>query len=160
MKNTMSYKNTEQRRLAAMALLKQGWSCSKVARHFGVTHGAVSQWKAAYRRYGPDGLKATPHTGRPPKLIAGQLRKLAKLLLQGPEKHGYANDLWTLPRVAAVIQKHFGVKYDPSGVWHLLTRMGWSCQKPERQARERNEEAVAIWRSGDWPNIKKLPKKR
>jgi len=156
----MSYKNTEQRRLAAMTLLEQGWSGSKVARHFGVTAGAISQWKAAYRQYGPDGLKATPHTGRPPKLTASQLKLLEKLLIRGPEKHGYANGLWTLSRVAVVIQKHFGITYDASGVWHMLARMGWNCQKPERRARERDEDAIVSWIRNDWPRIKKLPKKR
>jgi transposase len=160
MKNTMSYKKTEQRRLAAMALLEQGWSGSKVARHFGVTSGAISQWKTVYQRYGPDGLKATPHTGRPPKLTASQLKRLGKLLLQGPEKHGYANGLWTLSRVAVVIKRHFGIPYDASGVWHVLARMGWSCQKPERRARERNEDAIVSWKKNNWPRIKKLPKKR
>ncbi|MFH1417667.1 MAG: IS630 family transposase [Planctomycetota bacterium] len=33
--------------------------------------------------------------------------------------------------------------------------MDWSCQKPERRARERNEEAIARWRKQDWPRIKK-----
>jgi transposase len=159
MKNTISYKSTKQRRLAAMALLEQGWSGSKVARHFGVTPGAISQWKAAYQRYGPDGLKATPHTGRPPKLTAGQLERLEKLLLRGPENHGYANGLWTLSRVAAVIHKHFGVPYDASSVWYVLARMGWSCQKPERRARKRDENAIVSWRKNDWPQIKKRPKK-
>jgi transposase len=160
MKNTMSYKNTEQRRFSAMSLLEQGWAGSKVAAHFGVSPAAVSLWKTAYQRHGPDGLKSTPHTGRPPKLTASQLKRLEKLLLQGPVKHGYANDLWTLPRVVAVIRKHFGVSYDASGVWHVLVRMGWSCQKPERRARERDEEAIAAWRKNDWPHIKKRPKKR
>jgi len=88
------------------------------------------------------------------------VRRLARLLLQGPQRHGYANALWTLPRIAALIRRHFGVKYDPSGVWHVLHRMGWSCQKPERRAREHDEDAVAAWRTEEWPRIKKRPKKR
>jgi hypothetical protein len=35
--------------------------------------------------------------------------------------------------------------------------MGWSCQKPEKRARERDEEAIAGWRQMDWPRIKKSP---
>jgi hypothetical protein len=38
--------------------------------------------------------------------------------------------------------------------------MGWSCQKPERRARERDEEAIAAWRKNDWLRIKKRSKKR
>jgi len=54
-----------------------------------------------------------------------------------------------------VILIHLGVSYDPSGVWHVLRRMGWTCQKPERRARERDEEAIAVWRQVDWPRMKK-----
>ena len=160
MKQTLSYSKTEQRRLEAIALLEQGWSGSEVARHFGVTPAAICQWKVAYQRHGPDAMKSTPHTGRPAKLTADQSEQLEKLLLQGPEAHGYTNTLWTLSRVAAVIKKHFDIGYDPSGVWHILVRMGWSCQKPERRARERDEEAIAAWRKNDWPRIKKRSKKR
>lgn len=62
--------------------------------------------------------------------------------------------------MAEVIEKRFGVRYDPSGVWHVLQRMGWSCQKPERRARERDEDAIVQWRKKDWPRIKKSATKR
>ncbi len=68
---------------------------------------------------------------------------------------GYKTDLWTLKRVVELIQKHFGVSYDPSGVWHVLRSMGWSCQRPEHRARECDEEAVAAWRRKTWPRLKK-----
>ena len=159
MKHTLSHSKTEQRWLEAIALLEQRWSGLEVAHHFGVTPAAVCQWKTAYQLHGPDAMKPTPHTGRPAKLTADPSEGLEKLLLQGPEAHGYTHTLWTLSRVAAVIKKHFGIGYDPSGVWHLLVRMGWSCQKPERRARERDEEAIAAWRKNDWPRIKKREKK-
>jgi transposase len=74
--------------------------------------------------------------------------------------HGYRTELWTLKRVAQLIGKRFGVSYDPSGVWHVLRNMNWSAQKPERRARERDEQAIAQWRKEDWPRIKKRAKKR
>jgi transposase len=58
-----------------------------------------------------------------------------------------------------VIGRHFGVSYDPSGVWHVLRRRNWSCQKPERKARERDEGAIARWRKKTWPRLKKSPPK-
>jgi hypothetical protein len=33
--------------------------------------------------------------------------------------------------------------------------LGWSCQKPERRAVERDEVAIARWMQQDWPRIKK-----
>jgi len=145
----------EQRRLRAMTLLEQGRSQAEVAAMYGVTPAAVSQWRSKHRRGGEAALRAKRHPGRTPKLNGAPLRKLEKLLRRGAVANGYATELWTLKRVAEVIQKHFAVHYDPSGVWHLFQRMNWSCQKPETRARERDEQAIARWRAHDWPRIKK-----
>ena len=150
----------EQRRWRAMALLDHGWSQAEVARHLGVTQGAVSQWKKRYQRDGPEAIKAIPHPGPKPKLTPRQRKQLGRCLLKGARAHGYRTELWTLRRVTELIRDRFGVQYDPSGVWHVLRNMGWSCQKPERRARERDEAAIARWRKEDWPRIKKRPKKR
>jgi len=155
-----SRKDAEQRRLQAMTLLEQGYCQSEVARQVGVTAGAVSQWVKACRRDGPDALKAKVHPGPKPKLSTRQMQRLQKLLLKGARDHGFATELWTLARIVEVIRKHFAVTYDPSGVWHLLRRMGWTCQKPERRARERNEQAIVAWRKENWTRIKKRSQKR
>ncbi len=63
--------------------------------------------------------------------------------------------LWTLPRIAELIACKFGAEYDQSGVWRLLRRLGWSCQRPERRARERDQAAIVQWRQKDWSRIKK-----
>lgn len=103
------------------------------------------------------GLKAKPHPGRPKKLTESQVKKLVKMLLESPRKHGFPTDLWTLARIAELIEWKFDVSYDPSGVWHVMTRLNWSAQKPEWQARERDAEAVQTWRKRDWTRIKKRP---
>jgi transposase len=134
----------------------------------GVTPGAVVAWRDRYKKKGDQGLAAKPHPGRKAKLSDAQRRRLIGLLKKGPQAHGYKTDLWTLPRVAEVIHKRFGVRYDPSHVWRILNALGWSAQKPERRARERDGErdqggsvnAIARWRKKDWPRIKKNAKRR
>jgi len=37
----------------------------------------------------------------------------------------------------------------------VLTALGWSWQKPERRAIERDEAAIARWTREAWPRIKK-----
>jgi transposase len=150
-------KDAETRRLKAMQLLDSGKSQSQVADELGVTQSAVSKWVSARRQGGQDGLKAKPHTGRPKKLTESQVKKLVRMLLQSPRKHGFPTDFWTLPRIAELIERKFDVSYDPSGVWHVMTRLNWSAQKPERQSRERDAEAVQTWRKRDWSRIKKRP---
>lgn len=138
-----------------MSLLDEGRSQAEVARMLGVAHSSVATWVKKRRLGGDERLRQKRHPGRPRKLDDRQVRRLAKILVRGPRKAGFPTELWTLERVAEVIRDTFGVTFDPSGVWHLLRRMGWSCQKPERRARERDEDAIAAWRKVEWPRIKK-----
>jgi transposase len=65
--------------------------------------------------------------------------------------------LWTTRRVAELIRRQFAVRYHPNHVWRLLVGLGWSYQKPERRARERNEAAIERWKRQRWPAVKKTP---
>jgi len=150
-----SAEELERRRRRGVALLQKGHGVREVARMVGVTPGAVVAWRKQYEEKGEGGLACKPHPGPKPKLSAVQLKKLLRLLEKGAQAHGYLTELWTLPRMAEVIRKQFGVTYDPSQVWRILQALGWSAQKPERRARERDEQAIQRWRKRDWPRIKK-----
>jgi transposase len=146
----------EVRRRVAVALLETGWGVRQVARHVKASPSSVRRWRDAVARHAEAGLNAKPHPGgSQPKLSLDQRQRLVALLSQGARAHGFRNALWTLARIATVIERHFGVTYCPSGVWHLLRRLGWSPQKPQRRARERDEQAIAKWPTQDWPRIKK-----
>jgi len=147
----------EARRLRAAKLLAQGEKPSVVARAVGSSPSSVTRWKEVIRKRGVEGLKAKPASGRPPFLSKSQKKKLAKILLRGPRANGYRTDLWTTRRVAEVIELRFGVTYHPNYTWYVLRSLGWSCQKPERCARERDEIAIQMWHQHDWPRIKKSP---
>jgi len=153
-------KQLEQRRRKAIALLKQGCGVRETARLIGASPSTVTEWRKAYEKQGEAFFQAHSPPGRPPGLSQKHKKKLQKLLLKGARANGYKTELWTLQRVAEVIDSHFGIRYELSSVWHILKGMGWSCQKPERRARERDEKAIALWRKKDWPRIKKSPKKR
>jgi transposase len=73
------------------------------------------------------------------------------------QAHGFATALWTLPRIAAVIERTTGVHYHPGHVWKILAALEWSLQRPARRARERNDEGRRLWRSKRGPAIKKTP---
>ena len=155
-----SAQELERRRRRAMVLMDQGMRPSVVARAVGTSRASVTRWRQAVEARGLEALESKPHPGGISRLTLGQRKGLLRLLLQGPGKHGYGTELWTLARVADVIAVAFGVQYHPSAVWHILRAMGWSCQKPERRARERDERAIRRWRQRDWPRIKKRPKDR
>ncbi len=145
----------EARRLQAGKLLRANRTVQEVAKIVEASESSVRRWRLALRKGGLKALKAKVHHGRPPCLNVKQKRQLAKILLKGPRRAGYRTDLWTCPRVAEVISNTFDVEYHPAHVWKILRDLGWTCQKPERRARERNEAAIAHWREHEWPRIKR-----
>lgn len=140
--------------------MDEGMRPAEVARAIGTSKASVSRWRQAYEAGGHEAVAAKRHPGRKPRLTDSQRKCLVDMLLQGPARHGYRTELWTLSRVAEVIEANFGVTYHPCSVWYILRSLGWSCQKPERLARERDEDAIADWRRKDWSRIKKRQKAR
>ena len=72
----------------------------------------------------------------------------------GPAAAGYADQCWTLARIAEVIRARFKVGYTLAGVDLLLHRIGWSVQVPARRAAERDEARITAWREETWPVVK------
>jgi len=145
----------EARRLRAADLFARGTSQAMVARVLGVTTAAVNHWHQAWQAKGRRGLKGAGRAGRKPRLGPAALAKLERALRAGPGAHGFATDVWTLPRVATVIKRVTGVGHHPGHVWRVLRALGWSLQRPGRQARERNDAAIAEWKHRRWPQLKK-----
>jgi transposase len=145
----------EQRRRHAVAMMRRGMKPAAVAKALRVSLVSVGRWRKAARDGGAEALAARPSPGRPRKLSLACRRQLLHLLARGATAHGFGTELWTLGRVAEVICRRWGVSYHPSQVWRILVALGWSCQKPQCRARERDERAVARWRRVDWPRIKK-----
>jgi transposase len=87
-------------------------------------------------------------------LSDAQLRQLEALLLQGASRHGWPNDLWTAARVTEVIRRHCGVALHPEYVRKLLKRrLGWTSQKPQTKAKERDEDGIRRWIDAEFPRI-------
>jgi transposase len=150
----------EKRRYEAIRLLeKQDLNQSEVARRVQVCDQTVSRWAEQAREGGREILKGG-RPGRKPEMTDDDRHRLQELLMEGPEKLGYETPLWTCSRVAHLIENEFDIEYHPGHVWKILVDLGWSCQRPERRARERNEEAIRYWRRVTWPDVKKRRKKR
>jgi transposase len=148
----------EARRLRAAELFAKGRTTSEVAQAVGVTYEAARRWRVRWARDGTQALHRRRAEGRPPKLSAAQVEQVRQALLAGAVANGFENDLWTLDRAGVVIQRVTRVRLSRTSVWRLLVgRLGWSVQRPERKARERDEEAIARWVAYEWPRIKRGP---
>jgi transposase len=148
----------EERRKRAWELKEQGWQQKDIAGALGVSEGAVSLWLKRGREGGVEALKAHPPRGATPRLTVEQKAQIPNLLVKGAEAYGFRGDVWTASRVAAVIERTFGVHYHRDHVGRLLREAGWSRQEPIEQATQRNEEAIKQWYAQRWPAIKKKPK--
>lgn len=145
----------EGRRFRAWELTQQGWTQTAIAAALGVTQGAVSQWLTRARAGGVTALRRRPSPGAPPKLTAAQRAQVPALLAQGAEAFGFRGDLWTCPRVAAVIETQFGVRYHPAHLSRLLRALDWSVQRPLQRATQRDDTAIDQWITKQWPALKK-----
>ncbi|MFD3537598.1 winged helix-turn-helix domain-containing protein, partial [Streptomyces sp. NPDC058661] len=148
----------EARRVRAAELFDQGRSNAEIAQMLGVSDESVRRWKRVWEEGGTDALRRRPATGRPPKLDDIQVERVRTALEQGAPAHGFEADLWTLERVGLVVERVTGAVLSKASVWRLLTgRLGWSLQRPERRAVERDESEIAPWIAHEWPRIKKVP---
>ena len=141
-------------RLGAAGRFARGEGISEIAQDLRVTPGSVRRWRRAWQSGGTGALRSKGPVSRE-RLNPQQWVRLEAELRKGPLAHGFANDQrWTLGRIKTLIGKLFHVGYTVEGTSKLMRRHGWSAQVPVRQAIERDEQAVAVWKAEVWPDIK------
>src|SRR3954468_14782044 len=146
----------EERRLVAATLLREGQlSQADIARHVGVSRASVCRWAATLAQEGPRGLAARPNLGPPARLDEKAWTRLSRLLDPGVIAARVVTGSWTLERIAALIEREFGVHYHPRYLERPLKAHGFSVQRPAPRARERDELVIAVWPKREWVALKK-----
>ncbi|MFL6133287.1 MAG: winged helix-turn-helix domain-containing protein [Nocardioidaceae bacterium] len=115
---------------------------------------SANRWRRALVSGGRPAPASNGPGGACCKLGPAQLAELAALLDAGPAAWGWADQCWTLARIAEVMRTWFGVDYTRAGLDLWLHRMGWSVQVPARRAAERDDEQITAWREETWPVMK------
>jgi len=150
----------EMRRLAVARLLK-GETQGAVAQSLQVRETTVWKWYRAFRTGGDAALASTKASGRKPKLSERQLKKLkATIIGKNPLQLSFGTALWSLPVVAAYVEREFDVVLHESTVSRLLRRMGLTPQKPQRRAFQRDEAACRTWAAEEFPAIVRAAKRK
>lgn len=153
----MAMDEAAKRRVRAGRLLQHGRKPAEVAQLVGAPRQTVYRWLDVLNDEGIEALREMSKGGRPAQLDAAEHEKLRKILVAGAQASGFGTDLWTLKRVRQTIERRFGVRYSEVHVWRLLGRLGFSSQKPEKRAAERDETGIARWKRRTWPALKKRP---
>ena len=80
---------------------------------------SANRWRRALAAGGRPALVSKGAGGARCRLNRARLDELQLLLEAGPAAWGWADQCWTLPRIAAVVRERFGVDYtdqcDPGG---------------------------------------------
>lgn len=119
-----------KRRYEAARLFAKGQRQADVARLLKVSRQSVSGWYRQWQEGGSKDLRGSRRAGRPPRLDEKQKARIRKGLLAGARAQDWPSDLWTLPRVAKLIDSVTGVRYHPGHVWRIMKELGWSLQRP------------------------------
>ena len=154
-KTKRDHQELEKRRRRAARLFEKDHTAAEAGRRLGVTRQVAHRWKQAWEKGGKEALDSKGKAGRKPRITEEQRQQIVAALLEGPRAAGHRTELWTLPRVSWRIEEITGVSYHPGHVWRLLGSLGFSCQRPERRAIERDEKAVRAWQRKTWPALKK-----
>lgn len=150
----LSQEEMEARRLRAVPYFKKKWSERKIAEKLGVSGPSVHAWKVVWKNHGNAGLSAGVY-GRRSKLSSHEEKRIGAVIIKGAAASGFRGDFWTLNRLTIMVKRQTGKVYRERSVWHLMRRLGFSCQKPTRRAVERDEDAIQTWISTTWPQVKR-----
>jgi transposase len=104
----------QARRLHAADLFAAGVRQAEVARQLEVSAQAVSVWHARWQSGGPEALQSRGPSGPAPRLSDAKLAMVEQALLEGAGANGFTGELWTLDRIAVVIERLTGVRHHPA----------------------------------------------
>ena len=153
---SLSRDEREKRRLKAAELFKKGVAHMEIASRLHVSPAAVTQWRKAYGHGGKKALASKGHPGFASRLTEKKRQRFKQAILKGPLSHGYSTNLWTLPRLAAVLRTVAKVDFSEVWVWKIVRGLGFTPQKPQVKAKERDENAIREWKTTTLPNLKKM----
>jgi transposase len=151
----LDHTTLEQLRIRAVQQIQAGAHPEAIAEALGLARSTVFGWMAKYRQGGLEALRARPVPGRPPKLQGTQLQRLYTLIVgNDPRQLGFKVALWTRAMVRDLIGREFGVGLSVARVGRLLRSLGLSPQRPLYRAWQQDPEAVARWKTEEYPKLR------
>jgi len=145
------------RRSRIVDLSKQGKTQQAIAEVLGCSQA----WVSKVLKQAKSGL---PYTRKPRGKVAlltkEQFAQLAEHLKQGAIAHGFETDNWTRERVCVLIDQKFRVRYHPAHASNILSKIGFTRQKPKRKDYRRDAAENEAWLKEKLPAAQKKPGKK
>lgn len=139
----------KRRKLKAIKLAVGAGSFRSIARAHGCSKTSLATWLDCYLVAGLKGLVADIRHEKPERLNQEQKQQLQVWLVdKQPIDFGLDGYLWTAKLIATLVKQEFGVSYQPSGIYKLLDRMGFSHQRAHRDYgnadKQEQEQFIAL----------------
>ena len=125
-------------RLAVVLHVLRGASAYEASHDFGFSPRAIENWVNRLASNGLNGLWDGSHPGRPSRLSALQMQGLRKELRRTPRDIGYDQNLWDGVLLSHHLEKNYSISLSVRQCQRLFHQMGFSLQRPRRQASEAN----------------------
>jgi len=137
-------------RYQAVRLYGTGYPVKQITDITGCSVPVLMKWCRTYRQEGITGLVDKRRGGNRAKLQPSQLEEVQALLhhytpsqLCGDEAYTRDGQFWTVPDVACLLKRKYGVVYKSRTSYReLLHKCGFSRQRPDKQFKSRREWRV------------------
>jgi len=150
----LSHSDLELLRISAVKRVGNGEGPHAVARGLGINQRTIFRWLHAAHYHGMDALKAKAISGRPTKLTARQMTRIARIVRdKNPQQLKFEWALWTLEMIRAMIANEYNVRLSEVSVSRLMKRLGFTPQRPLYRAWQQDPVLVDKWRKRDYPKI-------
>jgi transposase len=146
------------RRKAVEAVVIHGLSPQKASLVFGFSRVSLWKYLKDYKarkdqsfEYKTRGVK--PRTGS--KMNQAQEEELVSTILSyTPDELGMDYTLWNSKVIETFIHSRYTIQYHRRSIRKIMNRLGFTSQKPIKQAYERDPQKVEIWLKETYPKIK------
>jgi transposase len=140
------------RRIQAVALAKQGYTCAAITQITANSRRAIQSWVEKYNAHGLDGLKEQHRSGRQPKLSTTRCQRFCSRIDAGPADKEAVATLYGKD-IQKILNNEFGIVYSLNGVYQLLHRLGYSYLTPRPQHQKADIKAQQDFKktsAGGW----------
>ena len=146
------------RQRAVESVIIHGLTQQKACKVFGFSETSMCKYMREYRERQESSYsykRRGASFGDGSKLSLKDLQSLSsKLVETTPDEVGLEYTLWNSKAIHTYIEREYGVTYHRRSVRKILTKLGFSSQKPIKLAYERNPSKVKAWLEEEYPKIK------
>lgn len=137
----------DKTRYQAVRLYGSGYGVGQILDICGCSRTSLMEWAAAYRQHGLTALLDHRLGGNRARLRPDQVKAVQTKLhrytpaqLLGRDDCVGGGEFWTVPDLARLLERDFGVLYDsPTSYRTLLQKCGLSYQRPAKQYKSHSE---------------------